>query len=76
MPHNRHHYERVSHRSQEKKYRRIEWMRRAKKWFKKSLIVIIVLLALAVLLSYFLINRESVPDGLELQKKGVFENLT
>ena len=63
-----HHSESEVLRSQEKKYRRIEWMRRAKRWLRKSLIVIIILLALAVILSYIFITKEPEPQDIEVHK--------
>lgn len=66
MPH--HHDGRLSKRSQERKYRRIAWMRRAKRWLRKSLIIIIILLALAVILSYIFITKEPEPQDIEVHK--------
>lgn len=63
-----HHHSRVSQRSQERKYQRIAWMRKAKRWLKKSMIIIIVLLALAVLLSYIFITKEPEPQDIEVHK--------
>ena len=64
-----HHYDgRLSKRSQERKYRRIAWMRRAKRWLRKSLIVIIILLVLAVILSYIFITKEPEPQDIEVHK--------
>jgi hypothetical protein len=62
------HHRRASQRSQEKKYQRIAWMRKAKRWLKKSMIIIIVLLALAVLLSYIFITKPSEPQDIEVHK--------
>lgn len=43
-------------------------MRKAKRWLKKSMIVIIILLAIAVLLSYFFITKEPEPQDIEVHK--------
>jgi regulatory protein YycI of two-component signal transduction system YycFG len=43
-------------------------MRKAKRWLKKSMIIIIVLLALAVLLSYIFITKPSEPQDIEVHK--------
>jgi len=43
-------------------------MRKAKRWLKKSMIIIIVLLALAVLLSYIFITKEPEPQDIEVHK--------
>lgn len=66
MPH--HHDGRISKRSQEKEYRRIAWMRRAKRWLRKSLILIIILLVFAVILSYIFITKEPEPQDIEVHK--------
>lgn len=63
-----HHSESEIRRSQEKEIRRIEWMRRAKRWLRKSLIVIIILLAIAVILSYIFITKEPEPQDIEVHK--------
>lgn len=65
----RHHYsESEIRRSQEKKFRRIEWMRKAKRWLRKGMIVIIILLAIAVILSYIFITKEPEPQDIEVHK--------
>ena len=64
----RHHYKSASQRSRERKYRRIEWMRKAKRWLRKSMIVIIILLAIAVILSYIFITKEPEPQDIEVHK--------
>lgn len=68
MSHHHHSHTRASVRSQERKYQRIAWMRKAKRWLKKSMIVIIILLALAVLLSYIFITKEPEPQDIEVHK--------
>jgi regulatory protein YycI of two-component signal transduction system YycFG len=55
-------------RSQERKYQRIAWMRKAKRWLRKSLIIIIILLAIAVILSYIFITKPSEPQDIEVHK--------
>ena len=62
------HHANGSKRSQEKKFRRIRWMRMGKKWLKKILIGVIVVLALAVALSYLLITKEPEPQEIEIHK--------
>lgn len=65
----RHHYsESELCRSQEKKFRRIVWMRRAKRCLRKSLIIIIIFLVLAVILSYIFITKEPEPQDIEVHK--------
>lgn len=68
MTHYQHHYRSTSRHAQEKQYRRIEWMRKAKRFLRKSLIVIIILLALAVILSYIFITKAPEPQDLEVHK--------
>lgn len=63
-----HHSESEILRSQERKYRRIAWMRKAIRYLRKSLIVIIILLALAVILSYIFITKEPEPQDIEVHK--------
>lgn len=63
-----HHDGRVSKRSQEKKFRRIAWMRRARRYLRKSLIFIIILLVIAVILSYIFITKEPEPQDIEVHK--------
>ena len=63
-----HRSESATRHSQERKYRRIEWMRRAKRWLRKSLIVIIIFLVLAVILSYIFITKPSEPQDIEVHK--------
>ncbi len=63
-----HHSESEIRRSQEKKFRRIEWMRQAKHWLRKILIIIIILLVLAVILSYIFITKEPEPQDIEVHK--------
>ena len=63
-----HHSESEIHRSQEKKYRRIAWMRKAKRYLRKSLIFIIILLVIAVILSYIFITKEPEPQDIEVHK--------
>jgi regulatory protein YycI of two-component signal transduction system YycFG len=58
----------MSQLSQEQKFRRIAWMRKVKRWLKKSMIVIIILLAFAVLLSYIFITKPSEPQDIEVHK--------
>lgn len=65
-----HHHGRFSHNSQEKKFRHIQVMRHSKRWLKRLLAVVAVLLALAVALSYVLINKEKEPGQLEVPEKG------
>lgn len=67
MAHHHHHGD-SSRRSLEKKYQRIEWMRKAKRWLRKSLIVIIILLVIAVILSYIFITKPSEPQDIEVHK--------
>lgn len=67
MTHHHHHGD-FSRLTQEKKYRRIEWMRKAKRWLRKSMIVIILLLAIAVILSYLFITKEPEPQNIEIHK--------
>ena len=55
-------------RPQEQQFRRIAWMRQAKRLLKKSMIVLIFLLALAVILSYFLVTEEKEPQDIEVHK--------
>jgi regulatory protein YycI of two-component signal transduction system YycFG len=43
-------------------------MRKAKRWLKRSMIVIIVLLAITVVLSYIFITKEPEPEDLEIHK--------
>lgn len=43
-------------------------MRKAKRWLRKSMIVIILLLAIAVILSYIFITKPSEPDDIEVHK--------
>lgn len=66
MSHN--HHGESSTRSQQKKFRRIEWMRKAKRWLQKSMIVIIILLVIAVILSYIFIKKEPEPQDIEYHK--------
>ena len=61
-------YNGLSEHSQERKYRRIEWMRKATRWLRKSMIIVIVLLAIAVILSYIFITKESEPQEIEYHK--------
>ena len=68
MSHHHHSHTRTSVRSQERKYRHIAWMRKAKRWLKKSMIVIIILLAIAVILSYVFITKPSEPQDIEVHK--------
>ena len=63
-----HHHGSASLRSQEQKYRRIAWMRKAKRWLWKGMIIIIILLAIAVLLSYVFISKPSEPKDIEVHK--------
>jgi hypothetical protein len=63
-----HHRSATSQRSLEKKYRRIAWMRKAKRWLWKGMLVIVILLAIAVLLSYIFITKESGPQDIEIHK--------
>ena len=63
-----HHHRDSLRRSQDRKYQRIEWMRRAKRWLRKSLIVIIILLALTVILSYIFITKEPEPQDIEVHQ--------
>ena len=63
-----HHSEREIRRTQEKKFRRIAWLRRAKRYLRKSLIAIIILLTLAVILSYIFITKEPEPQDIEVHK--------
>lgn len=63
-----HHGSAMSQLSQEQKFRRIAWMRKAKRWLKKSMIVIIILLAIAVVLSYLFITKPSEPQDIEVHK--------
>jgi len=63
-----HYYDSDSVRSQQMKYQRIAWMRKAKRWLRKSLIVIIILLAIAVILSYIFITKPSEPKDIEVHK--------
>ena len=63
-----HHHGSSSLRSQEQKYRRIAWMRKAKRWLRKGMIVVIIILAIAVLLSYIFISKPSEPDDIEVHK--------
>ena len=63
-----HHHDSASVRSQERKYQRIAWMRKAKRWLRKSLIIIIILLAIAVILSYIFITKPSEPQDIEVHK--------
>lgn len=63
-----HHHGNSSRRSQEKKYQHIEWMRKAKRWLKKSMIAIIILLVIAVILSYIFITKEPEPQDIEIHK--------
>jgi LPS O-antigen subunit length determinant protein (WzzB/FepE family) len=62
--------ERNSKRSQEKKLHRIELVRKGRRWFKKLLVIIAVVLALAVALSYIFITQEPEPDNLKVSEKG------
>lgn len=59
-----------SRRSQKEKLRQIELIRLSRKWLKRVLIAVSILLAVAVALSYLLINRESEPNHLEVPEKG------
>lgn len=68
MSQHHHRSESATRRSQERKYHRIEWMRKAKRWLRKSLIVIIIILAIAVILSYVFITKPSEPQDIELHK--------
>lgn len=61
-------YNGLSERSQERRYRRIEWMRRATRWLRKCMIIVIVLLAIAVILSYIFITKEPEPQEIEYHK--------
>ena len=70
MSNRHHHHDSASVRSQEKKYRHIAWMRKAKRWLKKGLIIVAIILALAVVLSYVFITKEKEPDNLEIPEKG------
>ena len=63
-----HHRGSSSLRSQEQKYRRIAWMRNAKRWLRKGMIVIIIILALAVILSYIFITTPPEPQDIEVHK--------
>lgn len=65
------HQNKISSRhSQKRKLRQIELVRLCRKWLKRGLIIVSVLLAVAVALSYILINRESEPSHLEVPEKG------
>ena len=59
-----------SKRSQEKTFHRIDQIRKGKRLLKKLLIVVAVILALAVALSYVFITKESGPDNLKVPDKG------
>ena len=63
-----HHSGSGSRRSQQNKFRRIEWMRKAKRWLRKSMIIIIILLSIAVVLSYIFITKPSEPQDIEVHK--------
>ena len=65
-----HHYhsKRAMRYSQEKKYQRIEWQRKAKRWLRKGMIVVIILLMIAVVLSYIFITKPSEPQDIEVHK--------
>ena len=65
-----HHSGHRSERSQEKKLHQIEMARKGKRWLKKLLIAIVVVLALAVVLSYIFITPDSEPDNLKVPVKG------
>ena len=67
MSHHQHHRS-SSQNAQEQKYRFITWMRKAKRWLRKSLIIIIILLAIAVILSYIFITKPSEPQDIEVHK--------
>ena len=67
MSHHYHHHS-ASVRSLERKYQRIAWMRKAKHWLKKSMIFIIILLAIAVVLSYIFITKPAEPQDIEVHK--------
>ena len=67
MTHHHHHGD-LSRRSQEIKFRRIEWMRKAKRWLRKSMIFIIIVLTIAVILSYIFITKPSEPQDIEVHK--------
>lgn len=43
-------------------------MRKAKRWLRKGMIVVIIILAIAVLLSYIFISKPSEPDDIEVHK--------
>ncbi len=61
-------YHTPSQHSQEQKFRRIEWMRRMKRWLHKAMIIVVIILAFAVLLSYFFITQEAEPQDIEVHK--------
>ena len=63
-----HHYRNLSQRSQERKYLRIEWMRKAKRWLRKSMVFIIVILVIAIILSYIFITKDPEPQDIEVHK--------
>lgn len=63
-----HHHGGFSQHSQQKKFRRIEWIRTANRWLKKSMVIIIILLVLAVILSYIFITKEPEPQDIEVHK--------
>lgn len=63
-----HHHGSSSLRSQEQKYRHIVWMRKAKRWLRKGMIVVIIILAIAVILSYIFITKPSEPQDIEVHK--------
>lgn len=63
-----HHQRNAERRSQEMKFRRIEWFRKAKRWLRKSMIIIIILLVIAIILSYIFITKEPEPQDIEVNK--------
>jgi uncharacterized membrane protein YukC len=63
-----HHHRRTFQQAQEQKYRHIAWMRKAKCWLRKSMIIAIIILAIAVLLSYIFISKPSEPQDIEVHK--------
>lgn len=65
-----HHSEHSSERSLVRKLRWIELTRKGKRWLKKLLIVIAIVLALSVALSYVFITQEPEPDNLKVPVKG------
>ena len=62
------HHKSTSRHSQEQKYRRIEHMRKTKRWLRKTMIVVIAVLVVAIVLSYFFITKESEPQDMEIHK--------